>query len=232
MTSLKRKKAMKNWMRFHVQLIAVGLLGLSTQSFQEAAAQVPEENRREMAEALGPPFIVFRDKVLDELKVSDDQRDKLMQLAMKQIMETGPFLESLKDAPAPEREEKLNDHRKVALEKLVKDEKDVLQPDQLKRLRQLTLQQEGGFALGHDEVRKELKITPEQMMKFSAIVQDLQKSVERLIKEAQSGGKPEELRPKVEQARRDHAKQLEAVLTEAQKKQWKEMLGPPFELED
>ena len=96
----------------------------------------------------------------------------------------------------------------------------------------MTLQQEGAFALGQDDVRKELKITQEQLMKFMAIVQELQKKVEPLVKEAQSGGNPEEIRPKIEQLRKDHAQKLEAVLTDAQKKQWKELLGPPFELGD
>ncbi len=110
--------------------------------------------------------------------------------------------------------------------------KEVLQPDQLNRLRQVTLQQEGSFALGQDDVRKELKITQEQLKKFMAITQELQRQVEPLVKEAQSGGNPEEIRPKIEQLRKDHAKKLEAVLTDAQKKQWKELLGPPFELGD
>jgi hypothetical protein len=96
----------------------------------------------------------------------------------------------------------------------------------------VTLQQEGGFALGQDEVQKDLKVSQEQLKKFTAIVLELQKNVESLVKEAQSGGKPEEIRPKIEQLRKDHAKKLEAVLTDAQKKQWSELLGPPFELGD
>jgi len=211
--------------------MAFAAIALWGQSFQRAAAQVPEENRKQMVEALGAPFIVFRDKVLDELKVSDEQREKLMQMAMQQIMETGPFLDSLAES-GQEREKKLNEHRKIALQKLAKNVKEVLQPEQMNRLRQVTLQREGSFALGQDEVQKELKITQEQMRKFMAIVQELQKKVEPLFKEVLSGGKPEEIRPKIEQLRQDHAKKLEAVLTDAQKKQWKELLGPPFELGD
>jgi hypothetical protein len=212
--------------------MAMAVAALWGPSFQGAAAQeVPEENRKQVVEALGPPFIVFREKVLDELKVSDDQREKLMRLAMERIMETGPFLESLTDA-GPEREKKLEEHRKAAREKLTRDLKDVLQPAQRDRLGQLILQQEGPFALGRDDVRKELKITQEQMKKFMAIVQDLQGKVQAVVKEAQSGGNPEEIRPKIERLRKDHARELEAVLTDAQKKQWQEMLGPPFELGD
>ena len=217
--------------RFRVAVMAGAAIAFWGQSFQRAAAQVPEENRKQVVEALGAPFIVYREKVLDELKVSDEQKEKLMQQLMERIMETGPFLESLPEN-GQEREKKLKEHRKNALEKLAKQLAEVLEPGQLKRLRQVTLQQEGSFALGQDEVRKELKITQEQMEKFQAVVQELQKSVEPLVKQAQAGGKPEEIRPKIEQLRKEHAKKLEAVLTDAQKKQWKELLGPPFELED
>ncbi len=222
---------MKSRVRSSVGLMALAAAALWGQSFQTAAAQVPDENRKQLVEALGAPFIVFRDKVLDELKVSDDQREKLMQHLMEQIMETGPFLDSLPET-GPERERKLNEHRKNAREKLAKHLKEVLQPDQLNRLRQVTLQQEGAFALGQDDVRKELKITPEQMKKFMAITQELQRNVASLVKEAQSGGNPDEIRPKIEQLRKDHGRKLEAVLTDAQRKPWKEMLGPSFELGD
>jgi hypothetical protein len=211
--------------------MALTVVALWGQSFQRAAAQVPDENRKQLVEALGAPFIVFREKVLDELKVSDQQKEKLMQHVMEQVMETGPFLDSLTET-GQEREKKLNEHRKHAREKLAKLLKDVLQPAQLNRLRQVKLQQEGAFALGQDDVQKELKITQEQLRKFMTIVQELQKNVTPLFKEVQAGGNPEEIRPKIEQLRKDHAKKLEAVLTDAQKKQWKELLGPPFELED
>jgi hypothetical protein len=218
--------------RFGVGSMALTVAALWGASFpRPAAAQVPDENRRQLVEALGAPFVVFREKVLDELKVSDDQREKLMQLAMDQVMQTGPFLEALPEA-GPERDKKLAEHRKDAREKLAKNLNDVLRPDQLHRLRQVTLQQEGSFALGQDDVRKELKITAEQLKRFVAITQDLQRQVEALVKQAQAGGNPDEIRPKVEQQRKDHAKKLEAVLTDEQKRQWKELLGPPFELGD
>ncbi len=222
---------MKNRTRFHVELTAMAVVALWGQSFQRAAAQVPDANRKELVEALGTPFIVFREKVLDELKVSDEQKEKLIQHMMDQIMETGPFLDSLPQS-GQEREKKLNEHRRNAREKLAKHEKEVLQPGQLTRLRQVTLQQEGSFALGQDDVQKELKISQDQLKKFMAVVQELQKQVEPLFKQAQSGGNPAEIRPKIEKVRQDHAKKLEAVLTDDQKKQWKELLGLPFELGD
>src|SRR6478672_4274545 len=97
----------RNRFRFGVMTLAVAALW--GQSFQRAAAQVPEENRKQVVEALGTPFIVFRESVLDELKVSDEQKEKMMQYLMEQIMETGPFLDAL-EKTGQEREKKLNEH--------------------------------------------------------------------------------------------------------------------------
>jgi hypothetical protein len=106
-----------------------------------------------------------------------------------------------------------------------------LKDDQGKRLRQLELQQEGPFALLHSEaIGKELKITDKQRKQFMAVVQEMQKKIEPLIKEAQSGGNPEEIRPKIMKVRREHEGRIEALLSDAQKKQWKEMLGKPLDL--
>ena len=43
----------------------------------EPDSQVPEEARRHLQEALGAPFVVFRGKVLEELKLSDEQKEKV-----------------------------------------------------------------------------------------------------------------------------------------------------------
>jgi len=217
--------------RFRVRLMVLAVVALWLQQSQPAAAQVPDENRKQLIEALGAPFVVFRDKVLDEIKVSDEQKEKLFEHMMTQIMETGPFLDSLPET-GEGREKKLNEHRKKAHEKLAKFLKEVLKSEQLKRLRGITLQQEGGLALGQEDVRGELKITQEQMKKFMAITQELQKKIQSLIKEAQSGGKPEELRPQVVKIREEYGKKLEAVLTDEQQKKWKDMLGEPFHLGD
>ncbi|MFI5458540.1 MAG: hypothetical protein ACHRXM_24165 [Isosphaerales bacterium] len=223
---------MKSKNRFRVGVMVLAVVALWVQQSQTAAAQVPpDENRKQLVEALGTPFIVFRDKVLDEIKVSDEQKEKLFEHVMTQIMETGPFLDSLTET-GEGREKKLNEHRKKAHEKLAKSLKEVLKSEQLKRLRGITLQQEGGLALGQEDVRGELKITQEQMKKFMAITQEMQKKIQSLIKEAQSGGNPEELRPKVLKTREEYGKKLEAVLTNDQTKKWKDMLGEPFHLGD
>jgi hypothetical protein len=223
---------MQTNIHIRVILLPMALLALCGQSLQTAAAHVPsDEQRKPLVEALGSPFIVVRDKVLDELKATDEQRDKLLQYMMEQIMETGPFLDSLKE-DTPDREKKLDEHRRNAHKKLAKQLNEVFKPEQLKRYRQITRQQEGGLALGQPEIQKELKITQDQVKKFMAVMQELNKSVEPLVKQAHEGGNPEEIRPKIEELRKDYAKKLVGVLTDSQKEQWQQLLGPPFELGD
>ena len=152
----------------------------------------------------------------------------------EQLPDIMQFFQSLDGVNGEEREKKLKAFRQKAQEKLTSVLKATLKEDQIKRLHQLELQQEGPFALFHGEpkIAKDLKITDEQRKQFMAVVQDLQKKVKPLIKEAQSGGNPEEIRPKVMKIKKEHEDKIEALLTDTQKKQWKEMLGKPLALDE
>ncbi len=198
---------------------------------RSCAQDIPDEARKQLVDALGGPFIVFRDRAQDDLKLSAEQKEKLDKELHERIADAMHFFQKLQDAKPAEREKELQAYRRKAHESLTAALKETLKDDQGKRLRQLELQQEGAFALG-GEAGKELKITDDQRKQFMAVVQDLQKKVEPLIKEAQSGGNPEEIRPKVMKIRKEHEARIEAVLTDAQKKQWKEMLGKPLDLNE
>ena len=82
------------------------------------------------------------------------------------------------------------------------------------------------------EIRKELQITDKQRQQFVEVVQEMQKKIEPLLKEAQKGGNPEEIQPKVMKVRMEYGDRIEALLSGSQKRQWKEMLGKPFTIDD
>lgn len=67
-------------------------------------------------------------------------------------------------------------------------------------------------------------------MKFMAVVQNMRKKIEPLMKEAQSGGDPEVIRPKVIKIRKEHEAMMFDFLTGEQKKQWQEKLGKPVDV--
>ena len=151
--------------------------------------------QRSGAEQLQGSFVVFRDKVQEDLKLTDEQKEKLEQHLQELLPDLMQFFQKIDGLKPEEREKELKAYRPKAQEKLAAFLKETLKDDQRKRLRQLELQREGAFALWHGDVEigKDLKITDEQRKQFMAVVQDMQKKIEPLIKEAQSGGKPRRL---------------------------------------
>ncbi len=199
-----------------------------------ASAQgVPEEARTAIAKNLEGSFVVYRDAVQDDLKLTDDQKEMLDAHLRELLPEAMQFFNSLGGVSGEERDKKVQAFRMKSQEKLDGVLKDTLKEGQAKRLRQLGLQQTGAFAVFFSpEVGKELKITDDQRKRFMEIIMGLQQAISPLIKEAQLGGNPNEIRPKVLKIRKEHEAKIEALLTDAQKQQWKEMLGKPLALDD
>src|SRR5438552_292345 len=217
-------------MRLHSPTVllffAVSLVGLLPGA---ARAQEPAQMLQGM---LGPRFSIFREKVQDELKITGEQRTKLDERRDAALQEMQQTFQKAQDLKPEDRQKTLHEYRQMVDQKLEAFLKETLKADQLKRLRQLILQQEGLFAIGHPEVSKELNITDDQRKKLMMVMEDLQKKMEPIMKQAQEGGDPQEIRPKTMKIHKDHQLQIEAFLSDAQKKQWKEMLGKPFVLGD
>jgi hypothetical protein len=219
---------MKNLVTGAGALVFVGLA-----CTRAPAQEIPDEVRKHLSNTLHGPFLVCREKVQDDLKLTKEQKEKVDEHLQERLPDLMEFLQKLDGVKADEREKEVHAYRPKAQEKLTTFLKQTLKAEQLKRLRQLELQQEGPFALLHEpETGKALKVTDDQRKQFVGVVQELQKKIGPLIKEAQTGGNPEEIRPKVMTIRKEYEGKLEALLTDAQKKQWKEMLGQPLTLDD
>jgi len=118
-------------------------------------------------------------------------------------------------------------------EKLAKLLQKTLKPDQAKRLQQIESQLQGApYAIGNPKIAEELKITDDQKKKYMTVMQGMQEKMQALAKEIENGGNPQEIHPKMQELHKDQQAKAEAILTDAQKKQWKEMLGKPFNLGD
>ena len=211
-------------------LVLVGLVC----NTQAAGQDIPEEARKHLAQTLQGSFVVFRAKVQEDLKLSKEQEEKMEEYLKERIGDAMGFFQKIDGLKGEEREKALKAYRPKAQEKLAAFLKETLKDDQRKRLRQLELQREGALALWHGdpEIGKTMKITDEQRKQFMAVVLDMQKKIGPLIKEAQSGGDPQEIGPKVMKIRREHEGQIEALLNDAQKKQWTKMLGKPLNLDE
>jgi hypothetical protein len=222
--------------------VRYGIIGVPAVEAQSDAAdqagapvssQVPDEARRQLIEAFGPPFLVFRDKVQEELDLSDSQKQKLQERLQDTIQDAMEFFEKIKDLEPEEREKEHRAYRQKAQEKLAAFLKETLKEEQRNRLRQLELQQEGVFALfSQPKLMAKLEITNSQRMRLMAVIEEMQNRIQPLVREAQASGKPEAIRPKVMKIRKEHEGRIELVLSNAQKSQWKKMLGKPFDLGD
>jgi hypothetical protein len=214
------------------------LTGPASQSEQKPdtladAEQFPDEARKQLVEALGGPFLVYRDKVQEELKLTDEQRQRLLEKFPEYVQATMKVFEKIQEMKPEEREKTMQEHRHKSDEKLSALLQEVLEARQQERLFQLQLRQAGVFALiGENMAFVSMKITVEQRKKFMEVIQEMHKKIAGLAKAAQTEGKPEEIMPKVKKVRKEHEAKIEAILTDDQKKQWKELLGRPFELSD
>ena len=197
-------------------------------SEQAPTQDVPEETRRKLTHELGSAFLVFRNKVQEELKLTKEQKIQLEQHLGELLPDAMQFFQKITGLNPEDREQELRAYREKSHKNMAVVLKDTLNEGQRTRLRQLELQREGLF--GDGESWKELQITDEQRKQFVAVIRPMQKKIQTLLEEVQKGGKPDEIRPKVLKMRAELQGQLEALLTDAQKKQWKEMLGKPVEL--
>ena len=159
--------------------------------------------------------LVQADQVQQELKLADDQKQTVEQIAQ----ETGG---KMREAREGGQEGGYREISQQADEQVA----GVLKQDQAKRLDEIRLQVNGLGAVPRDrELAQKLKVSPEQREEISEV---LQKQSEK-YREAFAQG--EGIRERMEELRKETNEQLLAVLTDEQKQQWKEMTGKPFELD-
>jgi uncharacterized protein YoxC len=183
-----------------------------------------EETRKHLLHELGGPFFVSRDKVQEELKLSDEQKQKLRDKLTADLQEGGKLVERLKGVKGGAREEAM----RPSYERLEAFLQENLKADQLKRFQQLKLQYDTPAIMVRPEIVKELKITDEQRKQFMDSIQEMQKEIGPLTQMAHSGGNPQEILQKVTKLRQDCQGKIEALLSDAQKQQWVGMIGQPF----
>jgi hypothetical protein len=100
---------------------------------------------------------------------------------------------------------------------------------QRKRLGELVRQREGLF--GGPSLWTDLQITEDEKAQFVALIEPMHKRMDALVAEAQHGTNPADVQRRVLGLRAELESQLEAVLTDSQRKRWKETLGKPIAIE-
>lgn len=99
---------------------------------------------------------------------------------------------------------------------------DVLDESQVKRLKQISLQQKDYAAFVEADVKKELKITDDQAKKIKAAMDKQAQEQAELFKEGFNPERNQEIAAAAKEA-------AHGVLTAAQKTAWTKMVGEPYE---
>ena len=169
-----------------------------------------------MGFGLTPVALLSQKSVQEELKLSEDQLGKVKELAAKQRGGGKGF----KDLSKEERQQRIEERAKASDKAIAA----ILKPEQVTRLKQISLQVRGARAFSDPQVASALKLTDDQKEKIKTIQEDARKDMRELFQ----GGGGEGAREKIAAARKATNEKAMNVLTPDQKATWKELTGAPF----
>jgi Spy/CpxP family protein refolding chaperone len=172
------------------------------------------------------------DAVQGELKLTDDQKKSLGDLAAQLQQEAFEIFSGLQDLTQEEQQEQMPEVMEMIAEKgkEIQEKVDKILEDQQKaRLKELSLQARGAAALEDDELAAELKISDEQKAKLSAIREEGNEAMQKAFEELRAGGGDQgEMREKMAKFRKELSDKALAVLTPEQTEEFNKMKGAEF----
>lgn len=163
--------------------------------------------------------LLQRSDVQRELNLTEQQKNQIRQMQESMRM----AMQEMRGMPPQERRQKMEELRRK------NDPTSVLNESQKKRLREIELQAMGPSAFLTPEVAGELKLTQEQRSRLQGIVMQ---QMQQLREQFRGGGFGQGQGAQNFQQMRDQMeKQMLEVLTPAQRQQWQQMQGKPFQFE-
>jgi Spy/CpxP family protein refolding chaperone len=176
----------------------------------------------------GIGMLLNNDSVHKELKLSEDQVQKCKAIVKEAREKHAEDFKAAQTLEGEERFAKMRELGKAVNEEITKAAKDVLTADQMKRLNQIELQTRGANAFTDEEIQKKLNITDDQKEKIKTITEDSRAQAKEIFQNA--GDDREGARKKFTALQKETMTKITEVLTDEQKKTWKEMTGEPFEV--
>lgn len=177
-------------------------------------------------------FLLRGDAVQQELKLSDEQKATLSDLASQLQQEAFEIFSGLQDLTQEEQKEQMPEVMEMVAEKgkEIQEKVDKILEDQQKsRLKELSLQSRGAQALEDDELVAALKISEEQKAKLAAVREEGSDAIQKTFQELRAGGGDQgEMREKIAQMRKDLNEKALATLTPEQREQFEKMKGAEF----
>lgn len=176
-----------------------------------------------------------------DLKVTDAQKEKFKDPAAK-LAEVQKKMTDLRAGGQPDREkmQEVRTEQTKVTEEVTKVVTEALTAEQKKRVKQIEVQAMGLRAFANEDVLKELKLTDDQKAKVKEVTDAVQKEMTdaglgRPMGRPQPGATRPDAAALAEQAKKraeitgKAMEKVAAVLTDDQKKAWKELTGDKFD---
>jgi hypothetical protein len=200
---------------------------------QSALAQPPQgrgRGGRGMGFGGGIGMLLRNPSVQKELKMDPDQVTKATEAAQKVGQEHQADFMALRNAEPQERMAKMEEINHKVSADTIKAVSGILHKDQTTRLKQIDLQRAGANGLLRPDVEEALKLTPDEKTKIKTIIDDGRKEMMEARQGGFGQGGPGAFQ-KMQEMQKQTTDKAVAVLTDDQKKTYKEMTGEPFHME-
>lgn len=171
--------------------------------------------------------LVYWPQVQSALKLSDEQKSKLREPWRDERKTIGMIFKELYRLSSDERSKKIAEFRDAQRKKIT----DILSSDQRERLWQIGLQYEGFFALARPEVADALQLSDGQRQQIDTIVERFDTAHHNLYRRNKGNLAWSELSQKKTELRQQTSQELSSLLSDAQKQQWKSLIGPEVSLD-
>jgi len=199
-------------------------LGLAACFTTSASAQGPRGGM--MGGQTGVALLANK-SVQKELKLSDEQIEKADKAATEMREKMQEKFSELRDLDQQERQEKMQSLMKEMSTESKKAADGILKPEQTKRLTQIQYQVMGFGAFSDPDVQAKLKMTDEQKNKVKDLQEESMTQMRDLREQFQNDR--EGAMKKMTEMRTELANKATAMLSDDQKKSWKELTGEKFE---
>ncbi len=197
-------------------LLTAGLVVLVA---SPAFAQPPARGMRPAPTAAS---LLRQDKVKTELKLTDDEKEKIAKI-------TDKYKDDLAAARSSQDRDKTRELTKSMNADMEKALPTILNADQTKRLDQLVVQASGFDAFSKDSVKSALKLTDKQEKEIADQKEQVQKDAADLMKDVGTDRqKRREAMQKVQTLRTDAMDKIVNGFTADQKKAWEGLTGAKF----
>jgi hypothetical protein len=169
------------------------------------------------------------ESVQKELKIDSAEADKIKAAVQKVQDQHKDDLAKVREiTDQNERRQKNQELGKTISDETLKSVSDILTADQLKRFKQIQLQQAGVQAFTQADVQTALKLTDEQKDAIKTISEDAAKQRRDLTQGG--GGRNQGNAEKMAAIRKESFDRVQKLLNADQKKTWKDMTGDTFTL--